>query len=196
MNTELQKLYDDSWQQLLAGSRQPDHAFHNTTVANLAAHGINVYTVVLRDIVPETGQVVFYTDARSEKIAEIQADYILTALFYDREKQIQIIVKGAAAIEQHSDNTLNYWKKDGFKGRKSYLAELPPSTPVGQAEDGLAYLQDKKFSEEDMDGYSNFAVVTIKATEFEYLQLSKETGNRRARFRLDREKAEGTWIIP
>ncbi len=195
MDFNLQQLFDSSWHHLSEGSRQPDHAYHNMVAANEAA-AINLYTVVLRDIKLDDHQVIFYTDARSEKVGELQQDNRMSALFYDHEHHRQLIVKGKAVIHQQDEISLAYWTQSGFKGRNSYLAEQPPSTPADKPTDGLEYLQGVKFADEDLEGYQNFAVVILQAEAFEYLQLSRDEGNRRARFSIKAGEWEGSWIIP
>lgn len=196
LHPDLQPLLESGWQQLKEGSTQPGHAFHTLIAANIAAEGINAYTVVLREINPDSGEVIFYTDVRSEKVAELDGNNRLTALFYDAAQQRQLIVKGNASLDRQNDLSRQHWQKGGYKGRSSYLAGQPPSTPVSEATDGLTYLQGQKFADDDPAGYQNFAVVTLKAHTFEYLQLSRDPGNRRARFRLIAGEWEGSWVIP
>ncbi|GAB2699543.1 flavin-binding protein [Mucilaginibacter koreensis] len=197
MNLTLEKIFEQCWQQLVEAGKQSHHAYRNLTASHMALQGgVNQYTVVLRHAEIQPYRIIFYTDVRSEKVANIKADARISALFYDKEQQCQLIVKGNAVIDAQNETALQHWKEAGYKGRTSYLAQQPPSTPVTEPTDGLAYLQGQKFDDEDMAGYKNFAVITIEADAFEYLKLNRETGNRRARFKLEGNDWQGSWIVP
>jgi pyridoxamine 5'-phosphate oxidase len=197
MDLALNRIFEEHWRQLVEGSSQPHHPFRNLVAAHAAASGgINQYTVVLRDVQQVPYTIVFYTDARSEKVNDIKADARISALFYNKGQQCQLIVSGNAVIDVQNEVALQHWQKAGYKGRTSYMAEQPPSTPINKPADGLAYLQGKEFDEQDRAGYENFAVITIHANAFEYLQLNRKTGNRRARYKLKSNNWQGSWIIP
>lgn len=195
MNTQLQPLLTDSWNKLAtAGSKNA--VFKNITLCNYAADGINAYTVVLRGAVASAGNIIIYTDYRSPKVDQLRLNNKVTVVAYSEEEKLQLILKGEAIVHYQDDVSERYWKESGYKGRRSYLAQPAPSTPVDKAADGLAYLNQKEFEEQDPAGYENFAVISIKADFMEYLQLNRE-GNRRAKFtRNENEEWEGAWLIP
>ena len=193
---QLNEIEKTCWQALVDGSRQPAHPFRNCTIAHAASEGTAVYTIVLRHANEAAKELAFYADIRSEKIEQLKADPHISVLFYDKEEQWQIVVAGQARIDHQNEAALHAWQSSGYKGRTSYLAGPPPSTPAEQPADGLEHLKGKQFEPEDLTGYENFAVITIKANLLEHLQLNREQGNRRARFKLIGQEWHGTWIIP
>jgi pyridoxamine 5'-phosphate oxidase len=195
MNAQLQYIFDDSWNKLAtAGSK--DAVFKNITLCNYAADDINAYTVVLRGADASAGNIIIYTDYRSPKVDQLRHNSKVTIVAYSDGEKLQLILKGEAIVHYQDDVSERYWKESGYKGRRSYLAQPAPSTVVDEATDGLAYLNQKEFEEQDPAGYENFAVISIKADFMEYLQLNRE-GNRRAKFVLSGSNEwEGMWLIP
>jgi pyridoxamine 5'-phosphate oxidase len=196
MDKSLYQIFANSWQGLTNGDGRINAAFRNVAVSHVADEYVNTYTVVLRKANFNQKQLVFFTDYRSPKVIQIIGNNRLTVCGYNPSTQIQLIFKGLATIHHQDEVALYNWHAEGSKGRKSYLAKPAPSTPVEQADDGLAYLATQPSSGDAPDGYENFAVVVIDIKQLEYLKLSAN-GNRRMLFTLQPDKAwQGTWLIP
>lgn len=193
--SQLTDIFSECWNKLeAAGSK--DSPLRNMTVCNYAADDINAYTVVLREANAEHSTLTFYTDHRSPKVEQLQLNGKVTVVLYSDEEKLQLILKGNATIHHQDEVSHRYWQKDGYKGRRSYLAEPSPSTLIDEPADGLDYIKDKKFEEHDPAGSENFAVVVLKINYLEYLQLNRE-GNRRAKFTLeDGGELKEAWLIP
>lgn len=195
MNSDFEEIFAESWDYVVAVKGEAKSP-PTITVCNNAAEYINAYTVVLREASRDNNSLVFYTDLRSEKVAEINEDNRITILKYNEECRVQVILRGTADIYHQNAITQHYWSKDGYKGRRSYLAQPAPSSVINEPEDGLEYLNGKEFNETDMEGYENFAVVKVQILALEFLKLSRE-GNRRARFTLNSSNEwQGQWLVP
>lgn len=195
MNSAFKEIFAESWDNLVAVKGEAKSP-PTITVCNNAAEYINAYTVVLREASRDNNSLIFYTDLRSEKVAEIKQDNRITIIKYNEEGRVQVILRGTADIYHQNAITQHYWNKDGYKGRRSYLAQPAPSSVINEPEDGLEYLNGKEFNETDMDGYENFAVVKVQIQALEFLKLSRE-GNRRARFTLNSNNEwQGQWLVP
>ncbi len=195
MEAKLDDILAKSWAKLQqakegkAGSRY-------ITVCNFAECYPNAYTVVLREVLPDEHQVIFHTDFRSEKVNEIKSKPNLTIVYYDDADHVQIILKGKVAIHYLDDVAKQQWQQSGFKSRRNYLTQKAPSSPLKEEGSGLEYLGDKKFDDNDLSGYENFAVVILDVNALEYLQLNKD-GNRRGRFKAEQKNVWiGEWITP
>lgn len=196
MKYTLETIFNDCWERLTIAVNTPQSGFRNITVANLDANGINAYTVVLREVLVNTAILCFYTDLRSPKVQQLQKNNAVTVLAYDNQEKIQLLFKGNVTIHQHNETALHHWQQQGYKSRKSYLAQPAPSTEITEPTDGLAYLIGEHFDDNATNGYENFGVVEIKIDFLEWLKLSHE-GNRRASFKPDAEKRwQGQWLIP
>jgi len=195
MSPQLKKIFSDSWSKLATVGEQ-DRALRNMMVCNYAADGMNAYTVVLREANTEGYELIFYTDHRSPKVEQMKLDRRVTVVMYNDVEKLQLTFKGKALIYYQDELSHRHWLKSGYKGRRSYLAQPAPSTPINEPDDGLAHLQGKDFEDADLTGYENFAVVSVKVNYLEYLQLNRE-GNRRANFNLvEGSDWQGSWLIP
>ncbi|MFD1257438.1 pyridoxamine 5'-phosphate oxidase family protein [Mucilaginibacter terrae] len=196
MNNALNEIFADSWNKITGEGNRGGKVTRTITVCNYAPDYINAYTVVLREASYTEGSLLFYTDIRSEKVAEIKRDNRLTLITYNEEDKQQLIFKGTAFIYHQNATTQQYWNKDGFKGRRSYMAQPAPSSVINEPVDGLEYLEGKDFDETDMQGYENFAVIKVQINLLEWLKLSRD-GNRRAKFNLYKDSGwQGQWLIP
>lgn len=195
MNTQLTNIFSECWSKLEEGGSK-DSALRNITVCNYAPNGINAYTVVLREADASTHTLTFYTDHRSPKVEQLKLNGQVTVILYSDEEKLQLTLKGQAHVHCQNELSQQHWKKSGYKGRRSYLAQPSPSTIIEEPADGLDHIKGKEFDEHDPAGYENFAVVTITANYLEYLKLNRE-GNRRAKFTFD-ENGEwlGKWLVP
>jgi pyridoxamine 5'-phosphate oxidase len=195
MNSAFEEIFAESWDNMVA-VREEAKGPPIITVCNNAPEYINAYTVVLREALRDNNSIVFYTDLRSEKVAEIEQDNRVTIIKYNEEGRVQVILRGTADIYHQNATTQHYWNKDGYKGRRSYLAQPAPSSVINEPEDGLEYLSGREFNETDMEGYENFAVVKVQVLAVEFLKLDRE-GNRRARFTLNSNNEwQGQWLVP
>jgi 3-hydroxyisobutyrate dehydrogenase len=195
MEAKLDDILAKSWEKLQQ-AKQGKAGSRYITVCNFAKGYPNAYTVVLRDVLPDEIQIVFHTDVRSEKVEEIKSSSNLTIVYYDDADHIQIILKAEATIHYQDDITRQQWQQSGFKSRRNYLTQQAPSSPLNEEGSGLEYLGDKKFDDNDLSGYENFAVVVLNINFLEYLQLNKE-GNRRARFKADQKNSWiEEWVTP
>jgi len=195
MEAKLDNLIAQSWEKLQQ-AKQGKAGSRYLTVCNFAESYPNAYTVVLREVLSDEHHIIFHTDIRSEKVAEIKRNPSLSVVYYDDTDRIQIILKAEAAIHHQDDIAKQHWQQSGFKSRRNYLTQQAPSSPLPEESSGLEYLGDKKFDDSDAAGYEKFAVVALHVKILESLQLNHE-GNRRARFKADQQNGWiGEWITP
>jgi pyridoxamine 5'-phosphate oxidase len=195
MNSAFEELFAESWENIIAVKGEAKSP-PTITVCNNAPEYINTYTVVLREASRDNNSLVFYTDLRSQKVDEIKQDNRITIIKYNEEGRVQVILRGTADVYHQNAITQHYWNKDGYKGRRSYLAKPAPSSVINEPKDGLEYLNGKEFNETDMEGYENFTVVKVQILALEFLKLNRE-GNRRVSFNLNsNNKWQGQWLVP
>ncbi len=168
------------------------NALHTGVVGTTLNGTVNLRTVVLRRVEPDAKQLIFYTDARSAKMTDLEVNAGISWLFYDGADKVQIRLSGTAIIHNRDEVAAYYWDKVKPAGRRSYQAIPGPSTSVTEATDGLEHLN--KNSHPD-GGYDNFTVVITQVDVLEWLCLN-DTGHRRAQFRLLDGSWKGQWLIP
>ncbi|GAB3567058.1 flavin-binding protein [Spirosoma luteolum] len=184
------------WQQLSEAVDAPDHGFRTPVLATATHGGANARTVVLRKVDTDHRYVWFHTDARADKVLELEATPHALLLFWDAEKQIQIRL--GIETRLHTDDYVadEHWQALALSSRKMYLSEHPPGHSIDTPYPGFpvelgSELPDKAQSEV---GRPNFAVIECRVLRMEYLHLSR-AGQARACFQYE-PVSQMTWLVP
>lgn len=129
-------------------------------------------TVVQRQVDPNL-QVLFYTDSRSPKVAQMQQQPEVSALFWHPKKQLQVRLKGAAQfIDASHPEYVDYLARvQQSPSTKDYRSLQAPGTALGKGE-APAY-----------GAQWHFLAVLIQPHELDVLQLQREQ-HLRCRYRL------------
>lgn len=192
MEDNINEVFTICWGKLLYGSLITSNAYHTGVVGTQLNGTVNLRTVVLRAVKPDEKQVIFYTDIRSAKMNDLKINPELSWLFYDGEDKTQVRAAGNAIIHHQDELAAEHWGKVGENGRKSYMAIPGPSTGIDHPADGLEHLKEDNTAD---DGYNNFAVIITRVNYIEWLSL-KDSGHRRAEFRLIDNSWKGQWLTP
>lgn len=189
----------ECWHLLADGAAEPQHDFHTVALATPhAGLGCTLRTVVLRKVDPEARQLAFYTDLRSHKIGEIQADPRVALLFTSIREDTQIRVQAEASIH-HADPLADAaWCDLSPRRRREYLVSGPPGLPWAWATSGLPTdLEARDPSEaESESGRLHFAVVVCHVRQMDWLFLTPY-GHRRAVFDWTRNgQLQTSWLVP
>jgi pyridoxine/pyridoxamine 5'-phosphate oxidase len=137
------------------------HAFHTPV---LVTHGIDGFlaarTVVLRGFDATERVLVFHSDRRSRKVAELAADPRIAAVFYELKNKIQVRVDGWASVHVVDGVTAAAWQRLAVFSRRGYLS-LPPGSASSAPSSGLPAALETRVpdAEEAEGGYANFAVI-------------------------------------
>lgn len=191
----------DSWQQLASAPKQESDRgagadFKTMTVATNTPDGPDARTIVLRQVDEARRQVWFYTDARAEKVMQLEAFPKATLLFWDNKRQVQLRL--TAETRLHTDDYVanEHWENLWEGGRKTYLSEqVPGSEQPGPYPGFPAHLgEDLPTKAESEAGRKNFAVIECRVLSMEYLHLSR-SGQTRARFQYEPDR-KIAWLAP
>ena len=191
----LADLEKDIWNRLVNGAVKSRDPFHTPSVATHSGNDISLRTVVLRKAVPETKELRFHTDTRSNKWQELIVNPFISALFYDAADRIQIRVKGRAILQFNNDITAAAWQKTSLSSRRCYLTNFDPSSFTDHPTSGLPEnIEQEKFTIEESEiGFKNFGIVSIQVQNIDWLWLH-HAGHRRAYF--DYVSGSFSWMIP
>ncbi len=194
---DLEKVLQDCWHRLVRGANDPKHSFHCPAIATLNGASPELRTVVLRKVMPQEKTLIFYTDYRSSKIAQIKANHTISWLFYDPRPRIQLRLKTVATIHYQDEISLKRWNDSRPESRMCYLAAPAPSTVMGHPTDGLPeHLDRANLTGESVAlGYENFAVISNVITEMDWLILNRD-GHRRAQFIFGEPEVKKYWVVP
>lgn len=156
---------------------------HEWRTPVLATTGLDAFpqarTVVLRTADAQASQLVFFTDRRSPKVAELQRVPGATFVFWSKRLSWQLRVRVTTHV--HTDGTVveAAWSRVGQSAAAGdYLAPHAPGSELG--------------SRANMNADTHhLAVVTAHIEQMDWLELARE-GHRRARL------MQGTvaWLVP
>jgi pyridoxamine 5'-phosphate oxidase len=168
------------WQELQQAAQQADHAWRTMVLATVEDAVAQARSVVLREVLPESRELVFYTDARSAKVAQMQAQPLGTLLCWSKELGWQLRMRVALQVQTSGLQVSSRWARLKLTpAAQDYLAPLPPGTPVAER------------YEPERATRNHFAVVTARVQAIDWLELHAD-GHRRACF--DAEGAQ--WLQP
>jgi len=154
--------FKDLNDQLQKGVHKKGHPFRYGVLGTVGVTGESkLRTVVLRHISAEFN-LRFYTDARSNKIAEIKKNNEVSLLFYNPKQLVQVKVEGTASIITDKDSLKQYWSGVQPNARRDYMTTLPPGSLISNA-DQVAYFEGENF----------FTILEITPNRMEYLKLKR-----------------------
>lgn len=168
------------WSELGAAVKRRDHEWRVATLATTDADGTaDARSVVLRDLDADARALLFYTDARSPKVRQIEARPAGVIVLWSRALGWQLRLKVALQVETSGLEVSSRWARLRLSpGAQDYLSPLPPGTPV-------AHPAPERGTRE------HFAMVTARIGAIDWLELHAE-GHRRARF----DDRGAAWLVP
>jgi len=177
---QLDEIEDRIWSELEScvalrpRRREPDarelgHEWRVAVLATLADGHADARSIVLREVDPPERRLIFYTDARSPKVGQIQASPSGTLIFYSRELGWQLRMQVRLAVETSGLAVSSRWARlQTTAGAQDYLAAAAPGSPLHAP---LA----------DLGMRGHFAMIEAMAETIDWLELHPE-GHRRACF--------------
>ncbi len=196
--SSLKEVQQQAWILLENGSQKPGDAFYTGTLGTQSGDGAGLRTVVLREANALQKTLCCYSDKRASKIQDIQNNPMVSFLFWDSERKIQLRLSGKAAVHTTDELSDRHWQQTSPSNRRSYLAIPAPGSLQPEPTSGLPEGLDTRqpTQEESETGRANFAVITIQIQQLDWLHLDKG-GHRRAMFQYEVGKlTEASWIIP
>jgi pyridoxamine 5'-phosphate oxidase len=183
------------WRELAAAPQHRGHAWRLMTLATVAQAEDgqtwpDARTVVLREVQAEQRQLVFYTDGRSAKAAQLQQQPQATLVLWSRDLGWQLRLRVQLSLQTSGLAVSSRWAQVKLTpSAMDYLAPWPPGAPL-QA-DGLEGAPPATSPAPSRDSRGHFAVVTAQVQAVDWLELHAE-GHRRAAF-----DAQGArWLVP
>ncbi len=187
-----------AWALLVNGSQDPKAAFYTGALGTLGPDGPSLRTVVLREVDPQNRLTLCYSDVRAGKVADIRTHPVVSWLFWDEERKIQLRLRGRAAVHTAGPLADRHWQGTSRSNRRSYLSVPPPGSaqlfPTSGLPEGLETREPDE--EESASGRPNFAVIVTQIERLEWLWLGRG-GHRRAEFNYDGPNlSHAIWLIP
>ena len=157
----------------------PPHEWRVAVLATVDRGHADARTIVLREVDAAERRLIFYTDARSPKVRQIEASPQGTLIFYSRELGWQLRMQVRLAVETDGLAVSSRWAKlQTSAGAHDYLAAAAPGTHLDAP---LA----------DLGTRAHFAMIEAMAESVDWLELHPE-GHRRAMLGTDGAR----WVQP
>jgi pyridoxamine 5'-phosphate oxidase len=143
------------------------HEFRIAVLATVDDGQADARSLVLREVDPAERRLVFYTDARSPKVRQIQASPQGTLIFYSRELGWQLRIQVRLAVETTGLAVSSRWAKlQTSAGARDYRSVVAPGCQL-----------DAPLS--DLGARGHFAMIEAMAETLDWLELHPD-GHRRA----------------
>jgi hypothetical protein len=168
------------WQQLQQAARQREHEWRTMVLATIQDDEAQARAVVLREVDVAARELMFFTDARSAKVAQMRQRPVGTMLCWSSRLSWQLRLRVRLEVESSGLKVSSRWARLKLTpAAQDYLSPLPPGTPVTEP------------YEPERASRSHFAVVTAHVLSIDWLELHAD-GHRRALF-----SPEGArWLQP
>lgn len=167
------------WEELARAAATRGHAWRTMTLATVDGERAEARSVVLRELRPEHRRLVFYTDARSPKAAQLRRHPLGTLLMWSADLGWQLRLRVRLALHDHGPDVEERWERLRHSpAAQDYLSPLAPGAPLGP-------------NEGDRGDHRHFALVEAAVEATDWLELHPE-GHRRAVFDGD----GGRWVQP
>lgn len=197
LHPSLDDIHRSLWNALESGKDSTSNPWRLPVLAT-SGSGPQARTVVLRDADAKRREMVFHTDTRSPKVAQLSDSPEVNLVFYDGSAQTQLVVQGTASLHGEDHIADRHWRATPASSRRGYLAPMPPGTRAGSPSCNLpAEVVGRVPTESEVaGGRQNFTVIVVSVTRIDWLRLGRE-GNLRALFEYDETgELSACWLEP
>ena len=168
------------WQQLQLAAQQRDHEWRTMALATVQDDEAQARSVVLREVDAAARELIFFTDARSAKVAQMRQRPIGTLLCWSARLSWQLRLRVHLGVQTAGLKVSSRWARLKLTpAAQDYLSPLPPGSPLTEP------------YEPERASRDHFAVVNAHVLSVDWLELHAD-GHRRAHFGSDGAR----WLQP
>jgi pyridoxamine 5'-phosphate oxidase len=165
----LQGVEQACWQGLSQAAADRGDDWRTLVLATVDGERADARIVILREVDAPARELLFYTDGRSPKVAQLQRCPQATLLAWSARRAWQLRIGARLRVATDGLEVSSRWARLKLSPSASdYLSPLPPGAPIGQ-------------SLPDLASRSHFAVVVAAVESIDWLELHA-AGQRRACF--------------
>ena len=183
MNARLESLpliHEACWQELARLPHNRLHAWRVMALATLADDAADLRSVVIREVNPEERTLLFFTDARSPKVSQIERQPAGSMLAWCNRLGWQLRLRVVLEVQTSGLSVSSRWARLKMTpAAHDYLSPLKPGTPI-------------EHHRPERGTRDHFAVVQARVQTIDWLELHAE-GHRRAIFDAS---GQGQWVVP
>jgi len=178
-----QQFLESAKREIINGYAKRRHPFRYFWLATLSNGSVRQRTVVLRKLVDDFSLLV-YTDARSQKVKDIQQDPRVSAIFYHPKKLLQLQFQATTELITEPNELKGYWGNIPEASRRDYTTSASPGTPISNL-DAVSYNEDQP----------NFCIIKLVPHTIEYLEL-RRPNHLRILFQKKENDWKGQFLVP
>ena len=127
---DLNEILAAIWLKLSDAVQSPSAAWRMPVLGTVSDDSPDLRTVVLRDVDIESWTLTCYTDSRSGKVRQLNANPTVSWLFYCPEERIQLRACGLASIATSGPEVAAAWDSVPAFSRQNYLTDKSPGSTV------------------------------------------------------------------
>lgn len=167
------------WRELAAAPGDKTHPWRTPVLATTDGEAGDARTVVIRETDAEARSLLLYTDARSQKAAQIARHPLGTLVLWSPALSWQLRLRVRLELQTDGLAASSHWARLKLApGAQDYLSALPP----GSALDSAIGARGER---------AHFALIEAAVQTVDWLELHAD-GHRRARFGADGAR----WLQP
>lgn len=167
------------WQELQRATQDHHHEWRTPVLATVGLDGHpQARTVVLRHADAGHSALRLYTDSRSPKVAELEAQPRITMVFWSKRLSWQLRVQAQASVLRSGPEVTDVWARVSLSAAAGdYLSAQAPGDALGPAPGHTPGAADAASPGEA--GQHHLAIIHLHVQHIDWLELAR-TGHRRA----------------
>lgn len=177
---------DEVWRQLVRAGADRRHPWRVVAFCTQGSERPAARSVILRRVSVGERKLLFYTDARSGKVAELAACPRVALLMWDPGHRQQLRVDGIASLEHDATVVGQHWAAVPEAARRDYAGVSAPGAAASNA------AADGSTAIDLATARRHFSVVKVQVQSMDFLQLDRDAHHRG---RYDWDGDLGEWRV-
>lgn len=184
------------WERLRRGVVDKKDPFQVLTFISFQDNRPNPRSVILRKVDQTKRILIFHTDVRAAKVAEIKSNQAVTVHAWHPGQRLQLRMYGRAKLHHMDTLWKTEWNHLSPTSRLNYSSTLSPGIPISDPLAGWeSYGSMEAIDSNSEDWKKNFAAISFEIEEIEGLLLSRGK-HLRAKFGWKDASRESQWLVP
>ena len=169
--SHMNQIFERELGELKKSLKNAKHQYHSFCLSTSNSENPSSRTVILRDF--NENKLLFNSDIRSSKVSDISSNPKISALFYDKDRGVQLRIFGIATVNIDNEFTKKIWSNVSLQSRKCYMGPYVPGSRLEEWGPNLPkkYLKSDPTREDSQSGFSNFCSIEISILSLEVLEL-------------------------
>jgi hypothetical protein len=189
---DLDGLLEHIWNYIESGVIDRANAMTTPAFATAGPEGPNVRTVALRRANRGSRALIFHTDARSNKVSELEETPSAVWMGWDADSSEQFQLRGRTTIHRSDEVAATMWASLPDDELAFYFKPKAPGTPAEAPGSGL-----QPGAIDEAEARRNFAVVRTVVDEIKWLYVGRDPEEeRQAFYQWDGQVFCGEWVVP